>query len=75
MVGNILSEINNIKNANKSDLTDFNNQDIETTINDEKAQEIASCEVMNETSNIEDCIASLIEDLEPAVLDKEEILF
>ena len=75
MVGNILSEIDNIKNANKSDLTDFNNQDIETTINDEKAQEIASCEVMDECTNIEDCIASLIEDLEPAVLDKETYIF
>ena len=75
MVGNILSEIDNIKNANKSDLTYYNNQDIETTINDEKTQEIASCEVMNETSNIEDCIAALIEDLEPAVLDKETYIF
>ena len=72
MVGNILSEIDNIKNANKSDLTDFNNQDIETTINDEKTQEIASCEVVDECTNIEDCIASLIEDLEPAVLDSNE---
>lgn len=72
MVGNILSEIDNIKNANKSDLTDFNNQDIETTINDETMQEIASCEVVDECTNIEDCIASLIEDLEPAVLDSNE---
>ena len=72
MVGNILSEIDNIKNANKSDLIDFNNQNIETTINDEKTQEIASCEVMDECTNIEDCIASLIEDLEPAVLESNE---
>ena len=72
MVGNILSEIDNIKNANKNDLTDFNNQDIKTTINDEKAQEIASCEVMDECTNIEDCIAALIEDLEPAVLESNE---
>ena len=72
MVGKILSEIDNIKNANKSDLTDFNNQDIETITNDEKTQEIASCEVMDECANIEDCIASLIEDLEPAVLDSNE---
>lgn len=75
MVGNILSEINNIKNANKSDLTNLNNQDIETTINDEKAQEIAYCEVMDDSNNIEDCIAALIEDLEPAVLDKETYIF
>lgn len=75
MVGEILNEINNIKNANKSDLTNLNNQDIETTINDEEAQEIASSEFVDECTNIEDCIASLIEDLEPAVLDKEEILF
>lgn len=69
------TQIDAHKNANKSDLTDFNNQIIETTINDEKTQEIASCEVMDETSNIEDCIAALIEDLEPAVLDKETYIF
>lgn len=68
------TQIDAHKNANKSDLTNLNNQNIETTINDEKTQEIASCEVMDD-SNIEDCIAALIEDLEPAVLDKEEILF
>lgn len=63
------TQIDEHKNANKSDLTDFNNQDVETTINNEKTQEIASCEV------IEDCIAALIEDLEPAVLDKETYIF
>lgn len=69
------TQIDAHKNANKSDLTNINNQMIETTINDEKTQEIASCEFVDECTNIEDCIASLIEDLEPAVLDKEEILF
>ncbi len=70
------TQIDNIKNANKSDLTNLNNQDVETITNDEKAQEIASCEVMDDDSNnIEDCIASLIEDLEPAVLDKETYIF
>ena len=69
------TQIDAQKNANKSDLTNFNNQDVETITNDEKTQEIASCEVVDECTNIEDCIASLIEDLEPAVLDKEEILF
>ena len=59
-------------NSITSDLTDFNNQDIETTIDDEKTQEIASCEVINESSNIDDCIAALIEDLEPAVLDTRD---
>ena len=69
------TQIDAHKNANKSDLTNFNNSIIETTINDEKTQEIASCEVMDECTNIEDCIASLIEDLEPAVLDKETYIF
>ena len=66
------TQIDAHKNANKSDLTDFNNRGIETTINDERTQEIASCEVVDECTNIEDCIASLIEDLEPAVLDSNE---
>ena len=65
------TQINEHKNANKSDLTNLNNQDIETTINDEKTQEIASCEFMDD-SNIEECIAALIEDLEPAVLESNE---
>ena len=56
------------KNSITSDLTDFNSQGIETTIDNEKTQEIASCEVTEQTS-IEDCITVLLEGLEPAVFD------
>lgn len=62
------TQIDAHKSTITSDLTDFNSQDIETNIDDEKAQEIASCEVTEATS-IDDCISILLEGLEPAVFD------